>query len=241
MPNPNSIFLVKLSIFFILFAQSIHSQGGVNDVNRADSLFAQQNYQEAMNLYAQNYESGLYSPAMLLKMAFIAEGMGDKEQATLYLSKYYDLAPTNQIISKIKDLTGQNTLYGFEVSDSGRFLLFLVDYKEYIVGGLAVLLILSLLSIWWMGRNPEEKISYWPSLILLLLLFISNNFLKGPRTGLITNSPTYIVSKPTAGGSIIDRIEPGHRVKIKSSKDIWYEVEWKNSVAFVKKEHITRL
>ncbi|WP_297338372.1 SH3 domain-containing protein [Algoriphagus sp.] len=213
----------------------------MKDVSQADSLFDQQNYQEAMNLYVQNYESGLYSPAMLLKMAFIAEGMGDKEQATLYLSKYYDLEPTNQIISKIKDLTGQNTLYGFEVSDSGRFLLFLVDYKEYLVGCLAILLIVSLLSIWWMGRNPEGKVSYWPSVILLLLLFVSNNFLRGPRTGLITTSPTYVVSKPTAGGSIIDRIEPGHRVKIKASKDIWYEVEWKNSVAFVKKEHITRL
>lgn len=241
MPNRKSIFLAKLSIFFIALLQSIHCQGDVNGVAKADSLFAQQNYKEAMELYVSNYQSGLYSPAMLLKMAFISEGMGDKEKATLYLSKYYDLVPNNQIISKIKDLTGQNTLHGFEVSDSGRFLLLLVDYKEYIVGGLAFLLILSLLAVWWTGRSSDSRVSYWPSFFLLILLFLSNNFLQGPRTGLITNSPTYVVSKPTAGGSIVERIEPGHRVKIKSSKDIWYEVEWKNKEAYIKKDHITRL
>ena len=68
----------------------------------ADSLFNQRSYKEAMEIYEVNFQSGIYSTSMLLKMAFIAEGIGDSERATLYLSKYYDLSPNPQTISKIK-------------------------------------------------------------------------------------------------------------------------------------------
>jgi hypothetical protein len=49
------------------------------------------------------------------------------------------------------------------------------------------------------------------------------------------------MDKPTAGGKLIKNVDPGHRVIIKSSKDIWYEIEWGKQKAFVKKESITKL
>lgn len=241
MPNVKSIFLIKVFIFFAFFLQSIHCQADVNDLQRADSLFNQGSYKEAMGIYSLNYQTGVYSPAMLLKMAFITEGIGDNEQATLYLSKYYDLNPNPQAITKIKSLTGQRTLFGYEVSDGQRFIIFLAEYQVYIVGGLAVLLLLSILGIWITGRDPEKRQNFWPSILLIVLIFLANNFLEGPRTGIITSSPTFIVSEPSAGGDLLERVEPGHRVRIKSNKDIWYEVEWKNKKAFIKKTDVTRL
>lgn len=211
------------------------------DIERADSLFQQRSYKEAMEIYQQNYQLGIYSPAMLLKMSFISEGIGDKELATLYLSKYYDLNPNSQTITKIKSLTGQSNLVGYEVSDAERFILFLVEYQEILVGALTLFLFISLIMLWINGRKNSEARYYWPSAFLIISIFITNNFLKAPRTALITHSPTMIVSKPSAGGELIDRVEPGHRVKIKSSKDVWYEVEWKNKVAFIKKDNVTRL
>nr|WP_296701909.1 SH3 domain-containing protein [Algoriphagus sp.] len=241
MPNPNSIFLTKLFIFFVLLLQSINCQADVQDIERADSLFQIRSYKEAMEIYQQNYQLGIYSPAMLLKMSFISEGIGDKELATLYLSKYYDLSPNTQTISKIKNLTGQSNLVGYEVSDAERFILFLVEYKEILVGTLAVFLLISLIMLWINGSKVPEARYYWPSFFLIILIFITNNFLNAPRTALITQSPTIIVSKPSAGGEFVDRVEPGHRVKIKSSKDIWFEVEWKNRTAYIKKDNVTRL
>ncbi|TDQ16269.1 hypothetical protein DFQ04_2381 [Algoriphagus boseongensis] len=207
----------------------------------ADSLFNQRSYKEAMEIYQVNYQLGIYSPSMLLKMAFIAEGIGDKESASLYLSKYYDLNPNPQTITKIKSLTGQNELVGYEVSDGMRFVLLLVEYKEIIVGTFALFLIISLIFLWARGNKLIEARFYWPSVILISLIFLLNNFLKGPNTGLVTGSPTYIVSKPSAGGELVDRVEPGHRVKIRASKDVWYEVEWKDQIAYIKKEKVTRL
>ncbi|WP_366938378.1 SH3 domain-containing protein [Algoriphagus sp.] len=221
--------------------QSINCQADVQDIERADSLFQIRSYKEAMEIYQQNYQLGIYSPAMLLKMSFISEGIGDKELATLYLSKYYDLSPNTQTISKIKNLTGQSNLVGYEVSDAERFILFLVEYKEILVGTLAVFLLISLIMLWINGSKVPEARYYWPSFFLIILIFITNNFLNAPRTALITQSPTIIVSKPSAGGEFVDRVEPGHRVKIKSSKDIWFEVEWKNRTAYIKKDNVTRL
>lgn len=207
----------------------------------ADSLFNQGSYKEAMQIYEVNYQLGVYSPAMLLKMAFIAEGIGNTESATLYLTKYYDLNPSPQTITKIKSLTNQTELVGYEVSDGMRFVLFLVEYREVIVAALTLFLVLSLIILWSKGKSLTEARFYWPSVILITLIFVTNNFLKGPNTAIVTKSPTLIMSKPTAGGDPVDLVEPGHRVKIKSSKDIWYEVEWKNKIAYIKKDHVTRL
>jgi hypothetical protein len=241
MPSLNSIFLTKLSIFFFVFLQSIHCQANVPQLLVADSLFAQRSYKEALEIYQSNYQLGIYSPSMLLKMAFITEGIGDKENATLYLSKFYDLSPNPQTITKIKSLTGQTELIGYEVSDGMRFVLFLVEFKEIIVGALTLILIISLIFLWSKGNKLTEARFYWPSVLLITLIFATNNFLKAQNTALVTKSPTLIVSKPSAGGELVDMVEPGHRVKIKSSKDIWYEIEWKERIAYIRKDNVTRL
>lgn len=241
MPNPKSIFLTKLSLFFLLLLQSIHCQANVPQLLVADSLFAQRSYKEALEIYQLNYQLGVYSPSMLLKMAFITEGIGDKENATLYLSKYYDLSPNPQTITKIKSLTGQSELVGYEVSDAMRFVLFLVEFKEIIVGGLTLTLVISLIFLWSKGNKLTEARFYWPSVMLISFIFVANNFLKSQNAALVTKSPTLIVSKPSAGGEMVDMVEPGHRVKILASKDIWYEVEWKEKIAYIRKDNVTRL
>jgi hypothetical protein len=241
MPNPKSIFLTKLSLFFLLLLQSIHCQANVPQLLVADSLFAQRSYKEALEIYQLNYQLGIYSPSMLLKMAFITEGIGDKENATLYLSKYYDLSPNPQTITKIKSLTGQSELVGYEVSDAMRFVLFLVEFKEIIVGGLTLTLVISLIFLWSKGDKLTEARFYWPSALLISFIFVTNNFLKSQNAALVTKSPTLIVSKPSAGGEKVDMVEPGHRVKILASKDIWYEVEWKEKIAYIRKDNVTRL
>ncbi len=241
MPNPNSIFLANLFIISFLLLQSIHCQADVKGLSVADSLFEQRSYKEAMEIYQLNYQLGIYSPAMLLKMSFIAEGIGDKEIATLYLSKYYDLNPNPQTLTKIKSLTGQDNLVGYEVSDVRRFVLFLVEYEEIIVGALSIFLVGSLISLWITLRKHSESSNYWPTVLLIIVIFAVNNFLSSPNTGLVTSSPTFIVDQPTAGGELIEMVEPGHRVRIKSSKDIWFEVEWKDQVGYIKKSDVARL
>ncbi|MBK7650109.1 MAG: hypothetical protein IPJ20_04215 [Flammeovirgaceae bacterium] len=50
------------------------------------------------------YESGRYTPAMLLKMAYIQEGLGRISQSIYYLQLYYKATNDEQALSKIEEL-----------------------------------------------------------------------------------------------------------------------------------------
>ena len=242
MPNPNRFFLAKFIIFLFPFLQSFNCQADVLKLQKADSLFATKNYQEAMNHYEDLLQNDdVVSSAMLLKMAFVSEGKGDYAGASFYLAKYYDQNPNPRVITKIKSLTDQVDLEGYQLDDGDRLFRFLTDVQSEISSTLAVLLTVSLILLVIFRSKADKPAYFLPSLLLIVLLFVSNNFLSEPKTGIVTGSPTLILDKPTAAGKLLYTVEPGHRVTIKSSKDIWYEVAWKNKKAFVKKENVTRL
>ncbi|AGA78109.1 SH3 domain-containing protein [Echinicola vietnamensis DSM 17526] len=241
MPNINRNFIIKFSIFLTIILQSINCQADNNKLILADSLFNAKSYKEAYNLYTdilQNDEA--YSPAMLLKMAYITEGMGNYEDASLYLSKYYDHNPSPKVISKIKSLTDQPDLKGYTVSDSAQFFKILTDYQQPITGTLALLLVVSLIFIFVKKKTHQPKYLI-PSAILILLVFMSNNFLVAPQSGIIKESPTIIMGQPTAAGKFIEKVNPGHRVIIKSSEDMWYKIDWEGQDAYVKKNAVSKL
>lgn len=241
MPNIKRNFIVKFLIFSAISIQSINCQADTKSLFLADSLFNAKSYQEAYKHYVDILKNDdAYSPAMLLKMAYISEGMGKHEETTLYLSKYYDLNPNPKVISKIKAITDQTDLKGYEISDKAQFFKILTDYQQEITGTFALLLIISLIRP--ITSNKTGKIQYYiPSILLLALAFLTNNFLKAPETGVIKESPTIIMGEPTAAGDLLAKVNSGHRVVIKSSTDIWYQIEWEGKNAFVKKSSVSRL
>jgi hypothetical protein len=242
MPNVNRIFLTNFTIFLIAFIQSINCQANISKLQKADSLFNSNNYQEAMLGYEEILEKdNSFSSAMLLKMAFISEGKGDFAKASFFLTKYYDITPNPKVITKIKTLTDQSNLVGYSLSDRDRFFKFLTDLREEITAALALLLIISLLILVIFKSRANKPKYYLPTVALLIMVFGSNNFLVEKPTGIITGSPTLIMDRPTAGGNLIVNVDPGHRVIIKSSKDIWYEVKWGDKIGYVKKKDISRL
>ena len=219
--------------------QSFSSQADSGKLSGADSLFQSKNYQEALVVYESIlHQDQAYSPSMLLKMAFISEGMGDYPKTILYLSKYYEHNPSPQIPNKIKELTNQNSLIGYSMSDREQFFSILTDHGRLITAALALLLIVSLIALVLRGFKIGLAVI---SLLLIGLTGLSNHFLQKPETGIITGSPSLIMDHPSAGGSLIRQVGSGHRVVIKSSVDIWYQIEWGNQSAFVKKDQVTKI
>jgi tetratricopeptide (TPR) repeat protein len=242
MPNLKPIFIAKFIIFLAAFVQSFNCQADISKLQKADSLFNTKNYQEAMTVYEDLLENDQsFSPAMLLKMAFISEGKGNYSKSTFYLTKYYDINPNPRVITKIKTLTSQSNLVGYTLSDRDRFFKFLTELQQEITSGLALLLVISLILLFIFKNKADKPKYYLPSFLLILMVFTANNFLEGTPTGIVTGSPTLIMDKPTAGGNLIRNVDPGHRVIIKSSKDVWYEILWGDQTAFVRKESISRL
>ncbi|WP_338081015.1 hypothetical protein [Aquiflexum gelatinilyticum] len=182
-----------------------------------------------------------FSPAMLLKMAFISEGKGDYSSSSYFLAKYYDQNPNQRVITKIKSLTEQVNLIGYELDDSDRLFKFVSDFQTELSSTFSFLLFLSLILLFVFRTKADKPRYYLPTVFLIVIVFVINNFLSEPKTGIVTGSPTLVMDQPTAGSKLIQVVEPGHRVIIKSTKDVWYEVTWGGKVAFVKKDNITRL
>ncbi|MBD3630398.1 hypothetical protein [Cyclobacterium sp.] len=241
MPNLRWIFIAFLLPFSLLSLYQADCQAQASmPLQRADSLFSQKKYQEALEIYENIlHEEGTYSPAMLLKMGFIAEGIGDFGQASLYLSKYYEHNPNPAVIEKIKSLTNQTRLEGYEVSDQARFLSVLVDYKTEITGVFAFLLLLSLILI--LVMREKRSVFYIPALIFLVLAFISNNFIQKPEMAIITGNTVLIMDQPSAAGKLVKRVQAGHRITIGSSQDMWYQIEWANRKAFIRKTDVSKI
>lgn len=239
MPNIKTLFLLKLMVFFMLFMQIADCHANISTLQNADSLFNSKKYKEALVLYEELLSDEVYSPAMLLKMAFIAEGLGNYPQASLYLSKYYEYNPNPRLISKIKELTNQSNLVGYNISDGDRFFKMLVDLKQEITAFLAVMMVMFIIFIFLFPRKKSGF--YVPAFIFMILTFASNNFLELPETAIITGSPALIMDQPTAGGNLVRRVEPGHRVVIRSSNDIWYEISWAEKRAYIKKDNVSKI
>src|SRR5690349_20074349 len=58
-------------------------------LQHADSLFQQKRYTQSFEIYNKLFQSRQYSPAMLLKMAYVQEGLNRISQSAYYLNLYY--------------------------------------------------------------------------------------------------------------------------------------------------------
>ncbi|MDN3687568.1 SH3 domain-containing protein [Cyclobacterium jeungdonense] len=241
MPNLKWIFIVFLSAISLLNPHLADCQANnLASLQKADSLFSQKKYKEALKIYEDIlYEENTYSPAMLLKMSFISEGMGEFGQASLFLSRYYEHNPNPEVIDKIKSLTNQSRLEGYELSDQDRFLSVLVEYKMEITAFFALLLVVCLIMAFILPG--KRSVFVLPASVFLILAFVSNNFIHTSETAIVTGSPVLIMDSPSAAGNLVRRVEAGHRVTISSSQDIWYKITWENREAYIKKSDVSKI
>jgi len=81
------------------------SQPESDVLNKADSLFTAHKFTQSFELFDSIYRHKKASPAMLLKMAYIKEGLGDFTLAQYYLNEYY-LATNNDLaLTKMEKLS----------------------------------------------------------------------------------------------------------------------------------------
>ncbi|HET9052993.1 MAG TPA: SH3 domain-containing protein, partial [Cyclobacteriaceae bacterium] len=81
--------IVNLSLFLLLFPLALSAQSNNPLLGRADSLFQQKRYIQSLELYQKLFEGHRYTPAMLLRMAYVEEGLNNIARAAYYLNLYY--------------------------------------------------------------------------------------------------------------------------------------------------------
>lgn len=203
----------------------------------ADSLFSQKKYTQSFELYDEIQKSDKKtSSAMLLKMAFIKEGLGDYTNALYYLNLYYLKTYNKRVLKKMENLAEQNKLTGYNYDDIEFFLNLYYQYQLQI--DLAVTSIVFLVfGILFYRKRTKQIQSKIPGIayvgLLLMLLFI-NNFGREQSKAIITASDTYLMKGPSPGADVIDVVSQGHRVHILGQDDIWVRVMWNDHDAYIK-------
>lgn len=207
----------------------------------ADSLFDARQYTESFGLYEQLFqEDQVTSPAMLMKMAFIRESMGDYSEALYYLNEYFLLTSDERAVQKMQQLSEQHNLRGYEYTDYDLFYNYFREYRYLIIYVLAGLALLGLILLA-LGTKQRTQPPYgWgvTYLLVLGLLFFLTNYSLEPRQAIITADYTYIMTAPSSGAEVRYISRKGHRVEVGKQQDVWTQIEWEGEPGFVRQGNL---
>jgi hypothetical protein len=223
-------------LLFLLITVSAFAADTSSVLTKADSLYAAKQYTQAFERYEVLFAGGRYTPAMLLKMAYIQEGLGHLGESLYYINLYFLASNDTQALKKMEELAEKNKLEGYANSESKKLQAFFQEYFTTITLFLTAtsLLLFSIVFYTRTRKNIKPSFSATALVFTVLLLFLHINFSPSPERAIVASPQTYLMSGPSAGSSLVAIIGEGHQLEIKGKKDIWLRVQWKDREAYVK-------
>lgn len=208
----------------------------------ADSLFQAKRYTQSLEHYDEILRQNQYTPAMLLKMAYIHEGLNQVGSAMYYLNLYHLATDDEAVLEKMDEMAAKNDLEGYVPTDTDRAWAFYRKNSLAINLTVAALMIF-FLSLMYYIRVRLHKIPIGTGIDVAILSIVLISFLVfGDRmSAVIATQTTYLMDGPSAGASVIDIVGDGHRVEILGKKDVWLKIRWDGEIAYVKENSVRPL
>jgi hypothetical protein len=232
-------FLITACFLLVGAVITVQAQVSVHRLKQADSLFLDKKYTQSLEHYETILKQKEYTPAMLLKMAYIQEGLNRVGQALYYLNLYYVVTNDKSVLGKMEELAARYNLAGYENSEADQVLSFYHDYHLHITLGLAVVAVFLLSLAFSVKRKGERPVaSGIVTVIVLLGLFIHVNLGEKISVGIVGASNTFLMEGPSPGAPVVEIVNEGHRVEIIGKKDVWLQVLWNGEVAYVKEGNL---
>jgi len=231
----NSIIKTRILIFFLIFVTTNILANEKYLLNEGDSLFKLRKYVNAKKIYENlYYEKNYFSDAMLLKLSFIEEGIGNYEKALIYLSKHYYQTHNKETSTKIKSIAKKNELIGFEQNDLS-LILNAYNKNIYLIHSILVVILVLYLII-----GEKKDISYHIRFMIISVLVLAiMNFNLTKKQGIVDQDNTYIMNGPSSGSDVYSIIKKGNKLKISKEYSIWYEVIFENKKKYIRKKNIS--
>jgi len=232
--------IIPVIIVLFLPTSTIQGKEVENILKKADSLYQEKKFTEAQVLYLQLYQQGLSSPATLLKMAFVHEGLGQTAHALFFLTSYFNRTEDTKAYDKIQALANARNLTGYELTDFDRVMIWLNNRTGTFIPIIASACVLCLALTFYLQRkksvNGKLAVGFI-SIIFLSLLFYSINFISTPARAVVSRS-TYFMTGPSAGANFIALVSEGNRVSLSGEQDVWIKVTWNGKDGFLKKSDL---
>jgi len=227
--------ILRLIVAFIFFGAILDSSATQKLQTQADSLFAQQKYTEAFQVYQTIFETGQFSESMLLKMAFIKDGLGNYVDALYYLDLYYKNSADKSVVGKIEEISEEKNLSGYSYNDAHFFKAMINKYRTQILLALVALAMFFAIYIFKKRQLNEKPItaSVFQLLTLTALLVLTNNSYE--RTyGIISANSTLLRNGPSAGAEPVTMIDKGHKVNVIDRSEVWTRINWDGEEVFLR-------
>jgi hypothetical protein len=234
--------ILKILLLSVItfFAHSACAQIFSRQLAYADSLYRVKQYTQSLEIYEEVLAAKQYSPSMLLKMAFIEEGLGKVSKSLYYLNLYYLATGDDQTLLKMEELAVKNRLEGYQNSESDQFYYHVNKYGYLISLLLASVALFALVWMYTQKKKGKRSVAVVVvMMIFLVLLAVNVNFPMTDSTVMITRSKTYLMSGPSAGANVIGVVDEGHKLRMLNRKDVWLEVQWFDQPVYVKENRVT--
>jgi uncharacterized membrane protein (UPF0136 family) len=228
--------------FWILLSPAVFAQTAQELINQGDSLFSMGKFTESFEQYEKLDQEYLQSsPSMLLKMAYIKEGLGDMASTLYYLNRYALETRDRSTFEYMESTAKKSELSGYAFGDLELVMSFVYSFQQEVA--LLMLLVGTLILLWMVvkkRKNPEQPLHIEGIALTLLLacIFYWVNYMQVSQRGIIFQNHTYLMAAPSAAADVVEIVPKGHRLKIKGKKDIWYKVEWKDQVVYLKENQV---
>lgn len=236
--------ILKILLLFIVsfIAQQTQAQIFSRRLAYADSLFRVKQYTQSLKIYDEVLAAKQYSPSMLLKMAFIHEGLGKASKSLYYLNLYYLATGDDQTLLKMQELAARSKLQGYENPDTDQFWYHVNKYGYLISLLLANVVLFTLAWIYTRRLKSKKTMGEMITLVIFLVLLAVNvNYPMKDSTVMIASGNTYLMSGPSAGANVIGVVNEGHKLRMLNKKDVWLEVEWLDQPVYVKENRVTHI
>ncbi len=228
-----------LSILALLASMSSSPLLGQSTLDEADSLFRIGKYTEAFGTYDSLLQQGDASEQMLLKMAFIQEGLQDYTSALYYLTWYYELSGDKKVLGKMTEIAQEHKLVGYEFDDVDLLANIFDQYRLYVVLALTALA-LALFGVFaynFQRGNPVVVPVIFVVAIIVGLFFATNDIFTR-RVAIISSDHTILRSAPSAAAEPLEMIDKGHRVEVLSEDKVWIRILWQDREAYLRKGRV---
>lgn len=240
----------NIKIFFFNFALILftclltitESSAKESSIYTADSLFQKKKYTEAFTEYSTIFEKQKkFSSQMLLKMAFIQEGLGDYSDALYYLSVLQHHFPNQELQTKVNNLAEAHNIWGYDNYEEQITISFLQKNKQVLLHITLVCIGISFLgfSLIKLLYKKNNYLFLGLCIISSFVFFSFQSFISNIQYGISSQSYSYLMTSPSSASDVVEILEKkGHFLKIINKKDVWYEVELNGVYQFIHESNI---
>jgi hypothetical protein len=236
---PTRLLKKLTSVAVLLITAYAYGQAPDRQLLLGDSLFLQKRYTQAFQTYQAVEQQGYCTDAMLLRMAFIQEGLGHTAESLLYLNRYWLATGDPQVIEKIQEVAQKKNLSGYDYDSIDQLRLQLAHIRlPLAIGGSAIVLLLLSLSVYLTRIQHQGRWFSLAASVFVATLAAYGIWAAQPPAFAISQPAAYLMEGPSPGSSVLARIEQGHRLLLKGEKDIWLISDWNGREVFVRKSSV---